>query len=103
VVAVSLKQQTVDRSGEEVTLSPRVGVETEPVERWLKVRSGTYWEPSRFREIDGRAHVTGGFDVRLFDWTLFGLLDEHAALEVSTAGDWARDYFGWALSVGVWR
>jgi len=99
----SFLQQTIDRSGESVTFSPRAGIETEPVERWLKLRSGGYWEPSRFREIDGRAHLTGGFDVRLFDWTLFGLLDEHAALQLSTAGDWARDYFGWALSVGVWR
>lgn len=99
----SFLQQRVDRSGEDVTLSPRLGVETEPAPDWLKVRAGSYWEPSRFRKIEGRAHMTGGFDVRLFDWTLFGLLDDDDSLQLSGAVDVARAYFGWAASIGVWR
>ena len=99
----SFLQQRVDRSGERVTLSPRLGVETEPLPNWLKVRAGSYYEPSRFRTIDGRAHMTGGFDVRLFDWKLFGLLDEGASLKLSGAADVARAYFGWAASLGVWH
>lgn len=99
----SFLQQRVDRSGEKVTVSPRAGVESEPVQNWLKVRAGGYWEPSRFRAVDGRAHMTGGFDARLFPWTLFGLLDDDASIQFSTAGDFAQRYFGWAISLGVWR
>jgi hypothetical protein len=99
----SFLQQRVNRSGENATLSPRLGVETEAIENWLKLRAGSYLEPSRFRDVGMRPHGTGGFDLKLFRWSLFGLLDEDAALEVSAAGDYAKNYFGWALAFGVWR
>ena len=72
----SFIQRRVNRSGDLVTFSPRLGVETEAVPLWLKLRAGTYLEPSRFRDGSAREHATAGFDLRLFHWSLFGLLDD---------------------------
>ena len=99
----SLLQQVVDRSGELATISPRLGVETEPVLDWVKLRAGSYLEPTRFRGSSDRAHGTFGFDARLFDWSVFGLAEEHTHWRVGGAIDVSRAYLGWGVSVGVWR
>lgn len=99
----SFLQQYVDRSGEAITLSPRIGVETEPVAHWIKVRAGSYLEPSRFRGGSARTHLTAGFDTALVRWSVFGLFDRETRWRLSGAVDGARDYFGWGASLGVWR
>jgi hypothetical protein len=99
----SFLERKVNRSGEHVTLGLRLGAETEAIENWLKLRAGSYLEPSRFSGVGTRVHGTGGFDVKLFRWNLFGLLDDDASLDVSAAGDYTKNYFGWALAFGVWR
>lgn len=99
----SFLARVVHRSGREVTYSPRLGVESEVVPDWVKLRAGTYFEPSRFEGIDGRLHGTFGFDAKLFAWTVFGLFDEDTAWRASAAVDNARGYFGWSVSVGVWH
>jgi hypothetical protein len=99
----SFLQGRTDRSGESVSLSPRFGVETEPIANWLQVRAGTYLEPSRFRGTAPRKHATFGSTVRLFDWSLFGLLDDDSSLAASGAVDFGREYFGWAVSLGIWH
>ena len=58
--------QTVQRSGEKVTVSPRLGFETEVWPTRMKLRAGTYLEPTRFAASPPRAHGTFGFDVSLF-------------------------------------
>lgn len=99
----SFLQGYVDRSGERVSLTPRVGAETEAVPSWLKLRAGTYLEPTRFRGSSPRTHGTFGFDARLFEWRLFGLLHQDDKLAFGAAIDGARQYLGWAVSVGIWR
>ncbi|HEU4536541.1 MAG TPA: hypothetical protein VFS00_20590, partial [Polyangiaceae bacterium] len=42
--------QQVDRSGERVSWTPRVAVEAEPAPAAVKLRAGSYLEPTRFRQ-----------------------------------------------------
>lgn len=95
--------QAVDRSGERVTFTPRFGVEAEVVPHLLQVRAGTYLEPSRFRQGSSRLHGTGGLELRLFPWTVFGLWDEGTYWRASGFVDGARDYVSFGLSAGVWH
>lgn len=101
----SFLSQKVARSGETVSFSPRLGLEAEAIPRWLVVRAGSYYEPTRFREPAGpRIHGTGGFDVHIpIVWSLFGLLDDDTSFRVGGAVDGAARYFGWAVSAGIWR
>lgn len=69
----SFLQGTVNRSGQRVTISPRIGVESEVLPNLLRLRAGTYYEPTRFRTSEGRLHGTLGLDVRLFQWNVAGL------------------------------
>ncbi len=95
--------QTVDRSGERVSWTPRLGLEAEPLPNLLKVRAGSYLEPSRFRQGSARPHGTAGAELRLFPWTVFGLWDEGTHWRASGFVDGARDYFAFGLSAGVWH
>jgi hypothetical protein len=99
----SFLRQVVDRSGEHVSLTPRLGVEVEPVHDWFLFRFGNYLEPTRFRESAARVHFTTGFDVRTFSWGLFGILDRDARWKFSAAVDAARDYFGFGGTIGIWH
>ncbi len=99
----SFIQRTVARAGEKVTISPRVGVESEVVPGWLKLRAGSYGEPSRYRAGSPRLHGTFGFDLKTFPWTVFGLFDEGTEWRVGGALDAAARYFGWSATVGVWH
>ncbi|MBW2717237.1 MAG: hypothetical protein JRD94_01420 [Deltaproteobacteria bacterium] len=65
--------QTVQRSGEKVTVSPRIGFETEVWPTRMKIRGGTYLEPTRFAASSPRVHGTLGFDLSLFKWDVFGV------------------------------
>src|SRR5690606_34749788 len=69
----SFLSQVVNRSGREVVYSPRVGAESEVWPRLLKVRAGSYLEPTRFESSSPRWHATLGCDVRLNRWSVFGL------------------------------
>jgi len=101
----SMLSQTVDRSGEKLSVTVRGGVETEIIPWWLVLRAGSYLEPTRFRQSSSRVHATGGLDVRLVEWSVFGLFDEHTIFRLSGAVDVApgRDYFGWSVGLGVLR
>lgn len=99
----SFLAQSVDRSGERVTFTPRIGVEGEAIPGWLQLRAGSYMEPSRFRFGRPRVHGTVGFEQKLFSWTVFGLFPESTYFRVSGALDLAREYFGWSLGAGVWH
>jgi hypothetical protein len=99
----SFLQGYVDRSGEQTTFSPRLGIEAEPIAHWLKLRAGTYLEPSRFRGRIARTHATAGLELKLFPWTVFNLFEPHTEWRVSGSVDLARDYQSWGVSIGVWR
>lgn len=91
----------LERSGQDVSLTVRGGVEAEVIPYWLVLRAGSYLEPSRFRNSSSRVHGTGGFQVRLFKWDAFGLTDKETVWRVSTAIDVARDYFAWSIGAGM--
>lgn len=99
--------QTIRRAGAVVTYSPRAGVETELVPELLKLRLGTYVEPSRFTSQPDwrqyRQHVTAGFDVRLFEWRVFGLYEAGTSWRLTSAIDVTHNYWNYGLSVGIWR
>ncbi len=94
--------QTVQRSGEKVTVSPRVGFETEVWPTRLKLRAGSYIEPSRFAESTLRVHGTFGFDVNVLRWNVFGLWPDDYRWQITTAFDFARAYGSFSVGIGGW-
>jgi hypothetical protein len=101
----SFLQRKVNRSGERMVFSPRLGLETEAVPDWVKLRAGTYGEPTRFDtpQAAGRLHGTLGFDLKLFPWTVFGLFHETTVWRVSAALDAAERYLNTSIGIGVWH
>lgn len=99
----SFLSQTVHRSGESTTYSPRLGVEAEPWAKRLKFRVGSYLEPTRFRSSSSRLHGTLGVDVNLLPWTVFGLFPEDTEWRLSGALDYAARYLNWGVSLGIWH
>lgn len=94
--------QTVQRSGQDITLSPRLGVEGEIWPKRMKARAGTYLEPSRFANTDARWHGTFGFDIRVVKWNVFGLWPEDYQWQLSFALDFARSYSAVSAGIGGW-
>jgi hypothetical protein len=99
----SMLAQRVDRSGQRATVTTRAGAEAEVWPNRLQLRAGSYVEPTRFDESRARLHGTFGFEVRLFESTVWGLFPEHTSFRLTTGADGARDYFGYSVAVGVWR
>jgi hypothetical protein len=93
------------RSGEQISVSPRLGLEIEPVPNWLQMRGGVYYEPTRFRsnEDGGRTHATLGGSLRLLPWDVFGTFPEGNWFWLGGSVDAARDYLGWGIAFGVWH
>ena len=93
----SFIERRVQRSGRKATYTPRLGIESEMVPNWLRLRAGTYGEPTRFesRGAKSRLHGTLGFDQKLFPWTVFGIFDDGTEWKLSAALDGARHYLGW--------
>jgi len=98
----SFLSQVIHRSGQHTVYSPRLGFEGGLIPEWLKVRAGTYLEPTRFETSDPRLHGTFGLDVRLVKWNLFGLWPDDYVWRVGFGSDAARDYFTWGVTLGGW-
>jgi hypothetical protein len=96
--AFAAKQLQV--SGRNISPTPRLGVESEVVPSWLRLRAGSYVETSRFPETTARWHGTGGAEVRVFRFRLGG---HERRVSVSVAGDFASRYTNAGLSVGFWN
>jgi hypothetical protein len=92
----------VGSSGASVNLSPRFGVETEPVPGRLHARAGSYYEPSRLGHPVGRQHFTFGSDVRLFSTTWFGLVPK-VTYKAQAYADVSPRYQSVSLGIGVWH
>ena len=101
----SFLERTTQRSGARQSYSPRVALETETVPDWLRLRAGSYHEPSRFpsNRAGGRIHGTLGFDAKLLPFDAFGLVHEGTTWRLSGSLDAARNYFGWSVAIGVWH
>jgi hypothetical protein len=99
----SFLSQKVDRSGQTLSVTPRLGVESEVVPYWLRVRAGSYYEPTRFSNSSPRLHGTFGVDAKVFSWSVFGLFQDWTAWRLGGMVDGARDYLGWSISVGLWH
>jgi hypothetical protein len=87
--------QQPEVSGDKVSFGARVGAESEVLQDRLKVRAGSYLEPSRTQRKYYRPHGTMGVDVRLFDlwrWSARGT----ATIDV------APRYFYWGIAFGLW-
>jgi len=89
------KQQPI---GTHTTASLRAGTEVETWPGRLRLRLGSYYEPSYFAEAESRTHVTGGFEVRLFHTSIWGEYDWGLTCTV----DSARDYLNQFISLGFW-
>jgi hypothetical protein len=94
--------QTVQRSGEKMTVSPRLGFETEVWPTRMKLRGGTYFEPTRFAASTPRVHGTLGFDVSLFKWNVFGLWPDDYRWQLNVSLDFARAYGAFSVGIGGW-
>jgi hypothetical protein len=95
-------------SGDEINISPRFGVEMEPIKGWVHTRMGSYYEPQRFRYAPercndrvGRQHFTFGADLKLFRTTWFGLVPE-VTYKLQAYGDFAPRYQALGAGFGVW-
>jgi hypothetical protein len=84
-------------------ISPRVGLESEVIAHHLRLRGGSYYEPALVDGARPRVHGTGGFDVRLFRWDVFGLIDRFDYWQLSLAADAARAYLNTSFSIGFWH
>lgn len=93
----------VQRSGARVVVTPRVGVEAEPWANTVQLRAGSYLEPSRFAASTPRLHGTLGVEVRLFRWSVFGLLDDDTSWRIGAYADGAREYLSWGATAGIWH
>jgi hypothetical protein len=81
-------------SGEEASLSLRMGAEMEILPERLAVRAGSYYEPSRLEGFAGRFHGTAGADLHIeFGWNW----------KVAAVIDAADDYLNWGLGLGFWH
>jgi len=94
--------QTVQRSGEKITISPRIGFETEPWPKRMKVRVGSYLEPTRFAASAARLHTTFGIDINVLKWNVFGLWPDDYRWQISTSFDIAAEYQAVSLGIGGW-
>jgi hypothetical protein len=92
-------------SGSRPVIVPRVGVESEVVPQILRLRAGSYYEPERvgLMPMPARVHGTGGLDVRLFEWDVFGLVKPFDWWQLSLAADAARSYLNTSFSIGFWH
>lgn len=98
----SFAYQIVQRSGQNVSVSPRVGYETEFWPRRMKGRFGTYVEPSRFEATAARVHFTFGLDINVLRWNVFGLWPDDYRWQISASFDVAAEYSAVSLGIGGW-
>jgi len=101
----SMIDRKVQRSGQRLSLSPHLGIETELIPHWLRVRGGAYVEPSRFdsNQKGARLHATFGFDTKLFAWDVFGAWPPDAEWRFGASIDASRSYLSSGIAVGLWH
>jgi hypothetical protein len=98
----SLANQTVNRSGQSAVASFHVGAEAGVLPKLLKVRAGSYVEPTRFDGSSPRVHGTVGLDVKLVPWDVFGLWPLDYVWRLGLGADFAERYATWSFMIGGW-
>lgn len=98
----SLRRQIVNRSGQWLVASPRIGSEVEVIPDWVRLRSGFYLEPTRFETSSVRPHYTGGFDLALGVWNVFGLWPDDYRWRLGAGADIARDFQTIGVTAAGW-
>lgn len=88
--------------GSSVALAPRAGVEAEPMRDRIRARVGGYIEPSRFADGTRRQHLTFGGDIKLFQWSIFGLLPD-PTWQITVVVDLAPRYQNYGVGVSNWH
>jgi hypothetical protein len=102
IAVSSFLSQRDEPYGASWTLTPRFGVEAEPVIDRLVLRLGGYLEPARFLDAVPRQHLTFGGDVKLFAWDVFGLVRK-LTWKLGLGIDVAPRYTNWGVGLGVWH
>ncbi len=92
----SFLTQVPETSGARNSFGLRVGFESEILQNRMKIRGGSYLEPSRFQRSYYRPHGTAGFDVRLFDLWKW-------SFRATATVDVAPRFFDWGAAIGMWR
>jgi hypothetical protein len=98
----SFLSQQVNRSGQDAVVSLRLGAEMGLIPNFMRLRAGTYLEPTRFETSSSRPHYTGGFDLRLGRWNVFGLWPDDYQWRLAVGADVARDYFTLGVTIAGW-
>jgi hypothetical protein len=98
----SMLSQSVNRSGQKSVVSPRLGIESGVVPDLLKLRAGTYLEPTRFDTSSPRGHITAGFDLKLAVWNVFGLWPDDYMWRLGFGADVAHRYTTWGVTLAGW-
>jgi hypothetical protein len=94
--------QKLDTVGQSISLSPRIGLESEPIPNWLNVQVGSYVEPSRFADGTPRQHFTAGADIKLFPFSPWGIFGDRV-WRISIAADLAPRYQNYGIGFGAWH
>jgi len=94
--------QTVNRSGQKTVVSPRVGIESGVIPEYLKLRAGSYIEPTRFEGSSPRVHATAGLDVKLLVWNVFGFWPDDYMWRLGLGADVSRRYYTWGVTIAGW-
>lgn len=99
----SLYVQTTEwvQQGNNLTLSPRMGLEVEVIEHRLRVRTGTWREASRFQQLSGTWHGTAGLELRVIPISV-GSLERDLALEFAVDRAAGFTNVNW-LTVRFWE
>lgn len=92
--------QELQRSGRHTAVSVRGGLDLEAIPGRLRLRGGSYWEPARFVDVDGRVHGTFGVDVRVLEFHMWGHLRRG---RISALADVASRYRNIGVSIGLWH
>lgn len=95
----AFSMQQLQRSGRAVSVSPRGGAEYEWLPGRLRLRGGSYWEPSRFDGVGGRLHVTIGAELAIWGFDFFG----PRRLRLTFTADEAARYRNIGASIGFWH
>jgi hypothetical protein len=94
----SFLEQKIQLTGERTTVGFHLGGEYEALPKRLRIRGGSYWEPSRFTGVNGRLHGTGGIELYLFKINFIGT--HHVSF--SYAADYASSYLTQFFGLGFW-
>jgi hypothetical protein len=68
----------------------------------MKVRVGSYVEPTRFATSAARLHTTFGIDINVLKWNVFGLWPDDYRWQISASFDIAAEYQAVSLGIGGW-